>query len=752
MLALPLAAVPILLHFYKHSQREVIPWAAMLFLVEAMAKGRRMQRLEELLLLLLRVAAVSALVLALARPMLRGNWFSAVPTCEVVIVLDDSLSMSRQTEGESVFDDARRQAQQLIDDLGADALVQVVLAAEGPQWLTLEALPATASTRDKVKADLAALQPTRGAAALFACLQAIVGGTPAEGVTARRVVVFTDCQAHGWQAAAVPAWRSFRDVCEQSSIPTSVDVIECGPAEADMSNLAVMRLEVSPTIAGQGDSVALRAEVKNTSATACPATVLHWLCGKGPSGTTLDTSPVGELNPGEAQSLEFSWQPKTGGVFALGCQLKSVDALPMDALPMDDEEFAVCEVVDKIPVLIVGQTPKSQPILEGEPPWSDASFVATALGYRFSEQGESHPHEQWHSVFSPRRISAKTLETISLGQYRAVVIARLTPLPARVIERLRDFVTRGGGLWVALGRHTDCETFNAAWYDEGGGLCPLLLDTRTGEGDQAIVNIHPPSADHPATTQLADTQRLDIDQVRVRHRQRFVPPATGQKVSVLLATGTGEPLAIEHYVGRGRVIIQTIPLGIHGSNLAMTKAYVVMVHDWLAYLTQPAATRFNLPPHGQIEFTSSGELFGIDVEGAEVRIIGPAGDESRLALTDTDGETRHRFSRTAAPGLYTVRFSQDDQTLLQLPFNVARDAEESTLTALNTVERERLAEAAGFRFSRHGDNLDLRATEMPVEKPVWSVLLFALVVLILLELILATRSSRGRTAVAPSVS
>ena len=129
-----------------------------------------------------------------------------------------------------------------------------------------------------------------------------------------------------------------------------------------------------------------------------------------------------------------------------------------------------------------------------------------------------------------------------------------------------------------------------------------------------------------------------------------------------------------------------------------------------------------------------------------------AGDESRLALTDTDGETRHRFSRTAAPGLYTVRFSQDDQTLLQLPFNVARDAEESTLTALNTVERERLAEAAGFRFSRHGDNLDLRATEMPVEKPVWSVLLFALVVLILLELILATRSSRGRTAVAPSVS
>ena len=403
-------------------------------------------------------------------------------------------------------------------------------------------------------------------------------------------------------------------------------------------------------------------------------------------------------------------------------------------------------------MLIVGQTPESQSILEGETPLSDAGFVATALGYRFSEQGESHPHEQWHSVFSPRRISAKALKTISLGQYRAVVITQLTPLPARVIERLRDFVTHGGGLWVALGRHTDREAFNAAWYDEGGGLCPLLLNTRSVAGDQTVVNIHPPSADHPATAQLADTQRLDIDRVRVRHHQQFVPPTTGQKVSVLLETGSGEPLAIEHYVGRGRVIIQTFPLGISGSNLAMTKTYVVMVHDWLAYLTQPAATRFNLPPHGQIEFTSSGRLYGIDVKGAEARLIGPDGDESRLALTDTDSQTRYRFSRTSVPGLYTVRFSQDDQTLLQLPFNVARDAEESTLTALNTVERERLAEAAGFRFSRHADNIDLSDTEIPTQKPVWSALLFALVVLILLELIIATRSARGRTAIAPSVS
>ncbi len=67
LLALPLIAVPIAIHLYRGRQRDVILWGAMQFLASAVTKGRRMERLEELLLMLLRLAAVAALGVC-ARP------------------------------------------------------------------------------------------------------------------------------------------------------------------------------------------------------------------------------------------------------------------------------------------------------------------------------------------------------------------------------------------------------------------------------------------------------------------------------------------------------------------------------------------------------------------------------------------------------------------------------------------------------------------------------------------------------------
>ena len=56
LLALPLVAVPVAIHLYRGRQRDVIMWGAMQFLAAAVTKGRRMERLEEWLLMALRFA------------------------------------------------------------------------------------------------------------------------------------------------------------------------------------------------------------------------------------------------------------------------------------------------------------------------------------------------------------------------------------------------------------------------------------------------------------------------------------------------------------------------------------------------------------------------------------------------------------------------------------------------------------------------------------------------------------------------
>jgi len=131
LLALPLIAVPIAIHFYRGKQRDVVLWGAMQFLAVAATKGRRMERIEELILMALRLAAVAALVLALARPMIRSTWLGRGSEREVVLVLDNSMSMARLDNGEAAADRLREKAAALVDTLSASDGVQILLTVGG---------------------------------------------------------------------------------------------------------------------------------------------------------------------------------------------------------------------------------------------------------------------------------------------------------------------------------------------------------------------------------------------------------------------------------------------------------------------------------------------------------------------------------------------------------------------------------------------------------------------------------------------
>ena len=62
------AAGPVVIHLFSRRRFRVVHWAAMDFLREAMAHSRRMLRLRDALLLMLRILAILAFALAMARP------------------------------------------------------------------------------------------------------------------------------------------------------------------------------------------------------------------------------------------------------------------------------------------------------------------------------------------------------------------------------------------------------------------------------------------------------------------------------------------------------------------------------------------------------------------------------------------------------------------------------------------------------------------------------------------------------------
>jgi hypothetical protein len=95
LLALPLMALPILIHLIHQHRHRTVSWAAMMFLVRAQRMSRGMARLRYILIMLMRMAAVGTLVFAISRPLVSG-WLSGVGMGKpdaTLILLDRSASM-----------------------------------------------------------------------------------------------------------------------------------------------------------------------------------------------------------------------------------------------------------------------------------------------------------------------------------------------------------------------------------------------------------------------------------------------------------------------------------------------------------------------------------------------------------------------------------------------------------------------------------------------------------------------------------
>ena len=97
LIALPLIAMPIVIHLMNQRRHLVVPWAAMQFLRRAKRLNTGVAKLRYWLIMAMRMAAVAGVILGLSRPLSTG-WIGGLGSNDRVtlIVLDRSPSMELQ--------------------------------------------------------------------------------------------------------------------------------------------------------------------------------------------------------------------------------------------------------------------------------------------------------------------------------------------------------------------------------------------------------------------------------------------------------------------------------------------------------------------------------------------------------------------------------------------------------------------------------------------------------------------------------
>ncbi len=204
LVALPLAALPVIIHLIHLHRRRTVKWAAMMFLLAAQRMNKGFSRLRQILILAFRVLAVLAIILVVCRPLAGGllGLLGGAPDT-VIVLLDRSASMEQQNLAEGVskrMSGLQKLAAALKQTYGSRTKIALIDSAlMEPQAIErAESLP-----------DLPHTAATDSAADIPAMMQAALDHIAANKTGRTDVWIVSDLRQADWDAGS-GRWEALR--------------------------------------------------------------------------------------------------------------------------------------------------------------------------------------------------------------------------------------------------------------------------------------------------------------------------------------------------------------------------------------------------------------------------------------------------------------------------------------------------------------------------------------------------------------
>lgn len=529
-------AVPIIAHLLARRGGPIVDFPAVRFVARAASDQARRHRPRDLLLLLLRCAAVACLALAFDRPTWSAR--SAGPEeatgVDHVLVIDASASMMRTHRGRPLFEIARDRAREALADLDPAAdRAAVVIAAMAPEPL----LPRLTANVEALRAALDAAEPTLERADLTAAIR-LAGTLPPtidESTRARRITIIGDRQLTQWA-----------DVRPLSGL--DVTFVPVGPEEVT-PNLAVLDLSIAPPRPVAGEPAVATVTIANFGdAPAAPVVTFE-----GPDGQRRATP---SLAAGARTSIAFRVTFPEAGQAGIAAGL--VDA----SYTVDDRAERIVDVRAAARIGLVTAAALDDPS-------AAALYVAVAMA----------PDEP--ATLEPVALDPAGLSSAVLADLDAVVIVGAGSLDEHAVGALRDFLDAGGGvLWMIDGPEAMAAARRFEDVDPETADLPVTLDPSFQRLADAV-HLRRAVPDHPALRAFEGPASSALPSIAFA----AIAPATTQPHGVtLLPLRSGRPLAAFAPVGDGRLITLLADLSPAESNLVKSPMFPVLLHELLAWL------------------------------------------------------------------------------------------------------------------------------------------------------------------------
>jgi hypothetical protein len=760
LLGLATLAIPIIIHLLNRRRYDVVDWGAMQFLQISEVTRRRLM-LEEVLLLLLRMALLAVLVLALAGPFFETNLLSrltgARPNRDVVLVFDGSASMAATDEAgrRSAHDLAREWALAFLDELAPGDTVAVLQAKQQ----VVAVVPALSHDLQAVRRHIKDLPAPAGACDWPGALKRAHQVLSASKRSEREIILLGDGQRFGWadpdtlfrwELLAGELGYNQPDSTDTTPRPRLWVVNLAHDRPASVPNWALAPLAGNRPVVAVERPVTFHTDLllSGQAGYAPPHRLRLEVDGKHVRDLPAPQHP--KIDNGKVP-LSFTHRFATPGSHLVSLVLEADKPaeerkpgyLVRDRVPGDNRQDFAVEVLTALPVLLIDGDSSAAT------PYHTTDFLRDAL----SPARDRTPAVKARVVplkdFNPALLTAEP-------RPRVLVLHNLPRLETSQQEGVARFLAAGGGVLVTLGERVEADVYNEQLYRGGEGWLPARLDGI--EGSEArpkdAARPDPASFTHPT---LELFRKLVVGGLGEAHFPRWWKlrtagqHAAGVSVGSLRTATARYSFLVERAVGAGRVLLCAVPLdNSWGTNLPDLPAFVPLAHELVYYLAGARSAEHNLRPGQPLRYR------------ADTREIDPA----RFTLQPPGGAAHPLSTRPGVPDTYPAQVLPLERAAVlvyddaretgvyrlvtpegaTVYYTVQPDARESDLTPCSEEERDRVSKLVPVQYENDRGIIVKPPPGQRRREDYWQYFLVGLIALLAFEVWMTRRMVRNQQA------
>lgn len=336
---LALTAVPILVHLFARVRPPIYQFSSVEFIQRIVRNQLRVRKPQEWLLLVLRTVLVAALVAVFLRPLLfaERRLGGLDEQRNVVILIDNTASMSYVDGGQTRLASAAAQASEIINGLSSRDAANII-------WLTRKptaAFPQLGRNLSFLQDQLRQVSGSCEAGDIPAALQ--LAREQLKGAQgSKEICIVSDFQQAAWQQMGV-------------AVAEDTDLILVPVGHGEGANCTVSDLYTSPRRPLAGEEVEVFCEVSNFSPDAVQRTV-HLSSGESRKSQEIHLKPWSRGNVVFRQRITDSADVLVHASIA-GDDIR-------DGLPADDERRLDVEVRPNMEIGVVAGNPETARVWE----------------------------------------------------------------------------------------------------------------------------------------------------------------------------------------------------------------------------------------------------------------------------------------------------------------------------------------------------------------------------------------------------